>query len=629
MILKWPISVVFTVALALLLVQGNAQEHLIDSLKQIPEDSRDTVWLDQALKASYGVVYNDPPLSEKFLRIIHRTAEKQAFDSRKSRIRLNQGIAKDVMNQPDSAIYFYDLGLAIAGERKDTAMMASAYNNIGLIHWNSDRLDSALFFYRISEDLFEAVGNQRGLLSTMNNMGLIYQSLERREESINYFRKVIEKANKLEIPYFYAAGHQNIATTYSFRGNPDSAYIHLMKAIPIQREIDDLWGLAKSYHTMGATLMDTDSLEEAETYLKKAIKVNLELNNSHALASNYYTLADIYRQRKDWSNRLSTLKKSFDLRDEYDDVELYDKSTGSYYLMLVRDWNKEIGSELRKAFIGKDSLYRARLQGKVLALQEEYEAEKREQELRIKDLEIAEQEQATLQRERMIWGLIVLVVILILFGILFARYRNKLNRLKTQQRLASERSRISRDLHDNIGAQLTAMSTRIDLLDDKRNQPGELAQIRDEAADTVSMLRDTIWAMHREEFTVPQFVSRIRLYANRVLPPSIKLDLSSDKKLDKEHLNSSEALNLFRIAQEAIQNCLKHAEATNISIRLQRKSDRYEFLISDNGKGCILSDEAADDSYGLQNIRERSAEIKGKAEFESDTGSGFTIRVAF
>ncbi|HKK39374.1 MAG TPA: hypothetical protein VJ949_08145 [Cryomorphaceae bacterium] len=103
MILKWPISVVLTVTFSLLSVQGNAQEHLIDSLNQVPEESRDTVWLDQALKASYGVVYNDPPLSEKFLRII-RTADKQAFDSRKSRIRLNQGIAKDVMGQPDSAL---------------------------------------------------------------------------------------------------------------------------------------------------------------------------------------------------------------------------------------------------------------------------------------------------------------------------------------------------------------------------------------------------------------------------------------------------------------------------------------------------------------------------------------------
>ncbi len=629
--LRRPFAALIVAAFFLCLPQGNAQQNLIDSLIQIQEPNRDSVWVLQALKASYKVVYSDPSRSDEFLRTIYTTAENQGLISWKSEIRLNQGIAKDVMNQPDSAIRFYDLGLAIAKERKDTAMIAAAYNNIGLIHWNSERLDSALVFYRLSEDLFKEIGNQRGLLSTMNNMGLIYQSLERGDESIAYFRKVVQTAEETGNPYFEAVGHQNMATTYAVRFNPDSAYVHLLKAIPIQEETGDLWGLAKSYHTMGSTLMDmgNDSLDRAEMYFNEAIKVNLQLENSHALASNYYTLGDVYRRKGELSNRLSALKKSFDLRDTYDDDELYFKSTGSYYLMLVAEWNEDIGGGLRKAFYGKDSLYRARLEGRVLDLQELYESEKREQELLIKNFQIAEQEDKAVQRERLIWGLAILLVILTLFGFLFVRYRAKLSKLKSQQRLAQERSRISRELHDNIGARLTAMSTRIDLLEAGKNHGGELAKIRDEATDTVSMLRDTIWAMHREEFTVSQFMSRIQQYANRVLPESVKLNLHVDKKLHNEYLNSSEALNLFRIAQEAIQNCTKHSGASEISIRLRRVGDGFEFLISDNGKGCILIAETNDDSYGLQNIRERSAEINGRAEFQTAEGSGFTIRIAF
>jgi len=623
--------VLVSTAFFLCLPKGYAQQNLIDSLGQIKEANRDSAWIYQALKASYKVVYSDPARSEEFLRTIYSTAENQGLHSWKSRIRLNQGIAKDVMNQPDSAIRFYDLGLATAKERKDTAMMASAYNNIGLIYWNSERLDSALVFYKLSEDLFAEIGNQIGLLSTMNNMGLIYQSLERNDESIAYFRKVVQTAEEIGNPYFEAVGHQNMATTYSVRFNPDSAYVHLLKAIPIQEETDDSWGLAKSYHTMGSTLMDmgNDSLDRAEMYFNEAVKMNLQLENSHALASNYYTLGDIYRQTGERFKRLSTLKKSFDLRNDYDDDELYYKSTGAYYLMLVKEWNEDIGVELRKTFIGKDSLYNARLEGRVLDLQELYEAEKREQEILIKNLQIAEQEDKAVQRERLIWGLAILLVILTLFGFLFFRYRAKLNKLKSQQRLALERSRISRELHDNIGARLTAMSTRIDLLEDGKNHAGALTKIREEATDTVSMLRDTIWAMHREEFTVSQFMSRIQQYANGVLPESVKLSLHADKKLRNEYLNSSEALNLFRIAQEAIQNCMKHSGASEINIRLRRVGDGFEFLISDNGNGCILTTETDDDSYGLQNIRERSAEINGRAEFKTAEGSGFTVRIAF
>lgn len=595
----------------------------------IPETNRDTAWVDRALRTAFGLVYSDPTLSEEFLRSIYRTAENRSIDDKKGGIRLNQGIAKDVMNQPDSALYFYNLGLNLAEAGKDTFRMASAYNNIGLIHWNGERLDSALFYYRLSEELFQVTGSQRGLLSTMNNMGLIYQSLERYDESIRYFERVVQTAEIQDNPYFEAVGHQNLATTYTFTAGSDSAYVHLLKAIPIQKNINDLRGLAKSYHTMGGSMVDMDSLDRAEWCFSEAIETNLKLNNSHALASNYYNLGEVYQKQGDRPKRLSVLKKAYNLRDSYDDEELYFKSVGSYNLMLVEDWNWAVGTEVRKAFYKKDVFYHKRLEGKVLELQEAYEAEKKEQELLIKNLQIADQEQAALQRERTIWGLAILLLILVLFGLFFIRYRAKLDKLKTQQRVVAERSRISRDLHDNIGAQLTAMSTRIDLLQNGKSQSRELEQIRDEAADTVSMLRDTIWAIHREEYAVPQFMNRIRQYVNRVLPRSVNLDLNFDKKLETKFLNASEALNLFRIAQEAIQNCMKHSGASVIRIRLSRKSDRYEFLISDNGKGCHMSDESEHDNYGLPNIRERSAEIRGHVAFESERGNGFTVRVTF
>lgn len=609
---------------------GGAQVELVDSLRKIPGEARDTAWVDMSIKASFGAVYTDPSLTEEFLREIYGTADGKGFDSRKSRILLNQGIAKDVMNQPDSALWFYKKALTIAKVGKDTARMASAYNNIGLIYWNSERLDSALINYRLSEDLFKSVNNQRGLLSTMNNIGLIYQSMEREDECISYFRKVVAIARETDNLYFLAVGHQNLATAFSYEAIDDSAYTHLNIAIPIQKETEDFWGLSKSYHTMSTVLTDMDSLKQAESILFEAIEINKTLDNKHALASNYHQLATVYKNEGNKAKQLGVLKKAYELRKDYDDRELYNKTVGAYNILLVDDWNSPIADELYEVFVGKDEMYREKLEGKVLALQEEYEKEKREQELRIKDLEIADQAQAALQRDRLIGGLIILLFMFILFGVLFVRYRTKISRLRTQQRLAMERSRISRDLHDNIGAHLTAMSTRIDLLDGgNTNRNSELEKIQIEASDTVSMLRDTIWAMHREEFTMPQFMSRIRQYANRVLPQTIKIDLDFDSDLAKNHLNSSEALNLFRIAQEAIQNCMKHSEASSLRIQLSRNMGKYEFLISDNGQGCTLKAELKEDSYGLQNIRERSAEIKGQAFFESENGKGFTVRVSF
>jgi signal transduction histidine kinase len=606
-----------------------AQVELLDSLYQVPKSKRDTAWSDATIVAAYRVIYNNPNITDSVCRDLFEFGEKMGYEDRLSQIRIVQGVAKDVLNQIDSAIYFYQSGFEIAEQTGDTGMMASAYNNIGLIYWNSERLDSALIYYEMSEDLFRAIDRKRGLSSTLNNIGLIYQSMERYEESIEYFNKLLKITDNGDEDYFRAIGLQNIGQSYGYIGKYDSAYYCFLKSRKLYEAMEDKFGLSKSYHALGTNFISMDSLEQSEANLLKAIELNTELENEHSLASNYLVLSSAYDKMGESEKRLKAVLKAKELFPYFDDEDLKRKIETELYFEKIEAWDSEISSALRNVMSRKDSLYKARLEGKVLRLQEEYEAEKKDQELQIANLQLIDQERAATQRGRLIGGLVAFIVVLVAFGLLFVNYRNKLNRLRTQQRIAEERSRISRDLHDNIGAQLTAMSTRIDLLETSDERAPQLESIRNEAADTVSMLRDTIWAMHREEFTVEQFMARLRQYAQRVLPKSIGFDLKYDARLNKEPLNSSEALNLFRVAQEAIQNSTKHSEATLIEITLIKNSDQFEFSISDNGKGSDMGDLDREDSYGLQNIRERSAEIHGVANFATAEGEGFTVRVAF
>ena len=277
-----------------------------------------------------------------------------------------------------------------------------------------------------------------------------------------------------------------------------------------------------------------------------------------------------------------------------------------------------------------DCLFVVLLVVDVLEFIEIYEADMWAIEFKITTLELEQQELTSLQRKRTIWGLSILILLLIVSGVLYFRYRNNVSSLKTKQRVYEERSRISKDLHDNVGAQLTAMSTRIDLLEGNgENQSTELSNIKEEAAGTISMLRDTIWAMHREEFTIDQFMDRLRQYAQKVVPSSLKIHQQFDDSLRDFGLSSSQALNLFRIAQEAIQNTMKHADASRIRIDFKNSGDCRQLLIADNGIGKELTENPSEESYGLQNMRERSAEINGKLKFLSSKGKGFKVQVEF
>ncbi len=604
-----------------------SQRAQVDSLLSIPEHKRDTTWIDETVTAAYREVYSDPASSAATLRTVADVAQKKGFESKMPRIFVNQGICCDVMAMPDSALYFYRKALNVAKRLDDTKMVASAHNNIGLIHWNLETLDSALIHYQISEKLFAQIGNRSGLTSTMNNIGLIYVSMHRQEDAIPYFHQVKNLAKEDSSLYFESVAYQNLGLCYDKPPYLDSSLYYLDKAIPLQIELNNSWGLAKSYHTRGSVKIILLQMNSAIDDFNQAIAINKRLNNLNALASNYFRASVAYPYLNKYDTALAYLDTATSLCPEIQDFNLCKKINQLQALLLVRKLDVSLYERLDQSIDITDSLYTLKLDGKILELQEQYEAEKKEQELRIANLELKEQELKTTQRQRLIWGLTGLIFLLICLGILFFRYRSRLNALKTSQKVYEERSRISKDLHDSVGAQLTAMSTRIDLLERNENNSLELTNIRNEATATISLLRDTIWAMHREEFTVLQFIDRVEEYGMKVLPKSLTLGLDFDQGIKDVRLNSSQALNLFRICQEAIQNCLKHSQATQIDISVEQNSGHLTFVIADNGLGCDMDQNVDNESYGLQNMRERAAEIGGNIHFESVKGDGFIVSI--
>ena len=224
------------------------------------------------------------------------------------------------------------------------------------------------------------------------------------------------------------SANQNLGISYSDNGHHDSAFYCFQNAIPIQIELKDNFGLAKTYHNLARAYYYLDSLDSAKFYMKKAIALNQMMSNDRALAGNYLQLATYYGRSDSNNLQLNYLEKAEALRFNYDDEVLQNNISYRLNLVKVRLWDKSIGDALRIAFNKKDSIYEARLEGKILRLQEEYETEKRKQALVIAQLELQEQERAATQRGQFIIGLIVLILMIVAFGVLFINYRSKLSK---------------------------------------------------------------------------------------------------------------------------------------------------------------------------------------------------------
>lgn len=210
------------------------------------------------------------------------------------------------------------------------------------------------------------------------------------------------------------------------------------------------------------------------------------------------------------------------------------------------------------------------------------------------------------------------------------KYTKQIRKLEMERSIQKERERISKDLHDYVGAHLTRISTDLDLHLLQRPELSEtdresLQATRDFTQGTVHLLRDTIWAIDENAFTVTEFANRVENFLESYLGDFVTWKVTSESPVPGQ-LGPNDALNLLRIVQEATQNMLKYSEAENYTIHLSSTEEHIELLISDDGVG-MESTESGEHSFGLDNMVERAEAIHGKCEITSTLGKGVQISV--
>ena len=187
--------------------------------------------------------------------------------------------------------------------------------------------------------------------------------------------------------------------------------------------------------------------------------------------------------------------------------------------------------------------------------------------------------------------------------------RKKLRQMEVQQTLQLERERISRDLHDNIGAFTTVLIASVEGLDHKASSLSfrqSVQSVSENAKNIMTSLKETIWILDNDAITVTDLVDRFKLYANKTGRNFSDVRIRFEETLiNNPVLSPSESLNLFRIMQEVLQNAFKHAHAKTITIFV-RTDDTTHISIKDDGAGFDTSNHTP--GNGLFNIKHRAKE---------------------
>jgi len=202
------------------------------------------------------------------------------------------------------------------------------------------------------------------------------------------------------------------------------------------------------------------------------------------------------------------------------------------------------------------------------------------------------------------------------------RVRRRLRTLERQLALDAERARIAKDMHDNLGANLT----RIALLSERARTDGAAAaQIIRAAREASRALDEIVWAMNPGNDTLERLIGYLSEYATEFLAPTaIPLDQELPAAVFDTPIPSPARHGLFLAFKEALNNVVKHAAATAVSLRVAVEPDRLRVTLADNGRGFDPGAPHAA-GEGLASMRQRLAATGGTCAIERAPGQGTRI----
>ena len=219
------------------------------------------------------------------------------------------------------------------------------------------------------------------------------------------------------------------------------------------------------------------------------------------------------------------------------------------------------------------------------------------------------------------------------------RMRRRLEHAEHQRDIERERSRIARDIHDDLGAQLTRItmmseSARGDLANPERAAAG-LDRIYDTARELTRSMDEIVWAVSPRHDTLESLATYLEKFAHDWLAGAgIRCRLDLPLQFPEWHLTSEMRHNVFLAFKESLHNAVKHSGASEVLIRLAVKEKSFELAIADNGRGFVVGEKMKASSHapgraasgnGLENMQRRLAAIGGSCEIQSAPGAGAKV----
>lgn len=187
---------------------------------------------------------------------------------------------------------------------------------------------------------------------------------------------------------------------------------------------------------------------------------------------------------------------------------------------------------------------------------------------------------------------------------------------------------IAQDIHDNVGQQLSLVKLNLSILSMEQVHLTQLKEIRDQVAEAIHQLRQISMGYQGDRLLENGLSAGIEFLVEQIQKTG-KYQVTWKGSGLTMHINPSHALFIYRIFQEAIQNIIRHAEATEVAIELSETEQLYCLTVRDNGKGFDIVNNGGKNGLGVRSMAQRAMLIGAEILTETAPGRGTTITLKY
>ena len=547
---------------------------------------------------------------------------------------------QDYMNEIEASKSLFLQARRQAQALDHTGILPEINIILAQLHYYQGEVDSSFYYRLVAIRQFEAAQKVSMAGREYAELGYQYKRINL-DKAFAYVRQGVKMLEEIQDTVGLSNVYNNFGVLYEMRESYDSALFYYQSSLDLKKILNDSLGIPYSLENIALIQIINQQYQVAESNLKNALTYRIAVNDQQGLLGNYINLAELYHHKGSYQTSIGYFQKALDKEKEigqpYAAQYCYEKLTDVY--QKTGNYRRALDALVNFTAI-KDSLSNEQNIKNVEALTIQYETEKKEREIELlsveNQLKAAEVKNANNRFYASLGGTGLLVLTVFL---LFNRYKHKQRALLAEEKAQNqrigfrsliegeekERKRIARELHDGLGQLLSTARLNVSALEDRMEpvitkQWENSIKLIDEA---VTEVRHISHNMMPNALISIGFEAAIKEQVHSINDAG-KIQVHTTMPEEKLALPESEAIALYRVIQEVLNNALKYAEAQNIWLTITRK-EGIHIHIKDDGKGFDTGLIRSSDGIGWRNIQSRVEILNGALDIQSEIGKGSEI----